>query len=153
MRLLFWWRGFSPARQRGAEEEGGLGLLAALAADGVRLQEALASVAQVLTWEDTEGRGPDAPAKATRLDAHVTRRVGGARRGAPSLCDELDGWEAECRNSDSGLCEVHIKHARRDENSCAQATGSTREAAASREAQYSQYYYYYCYYYYYYCCY
>lgn len=52
----------------------------------------------------------------------MTRRAGGAVRGAPTLCDELAGWEAECRNSDAELCEAHVKFdAAAGEKSCAQA--------------------------------
>jgi len=136
VRLLFWWRGFSTAE----EPEGGLSLLSALAGGGVPaggggrvraaglgLQQALASVAKVLSWEDTE-----APAAVQqRLDAQMTRLAGDARRGAPSLCDELQGWEAECRNSDPTLCEAHVKTAA-PQDSCAQyceAQGMWCEAA------------------------
>ena len=123
VRLLFWWRGFSTAQQ----PEGGLAILSALAAGGDRLQQALASVAKVLTWEDTEVKA----AEATRLDAQMTRRAGGVRRGGPSLCDEMDGWDAECRNSDATLCEAHVKTAKPHET-CAQyceAQGMWCEAA------------------------
>ncbi len=126
VRHLFWWRGFSAggagagaggagdagasgaggagaggaggaaSADGAAAEPGGLALMAALASDDARLQEALAHVAKVLSWEDSEGGGQPAWVRQRR-DAHATRKVGAPRRGPPSLCDEMGGWDAEAR--------------------------------------------------------
>lgn len=120
---IFWWRGYD-----GGGLSGGLALLSRLADDGgepgglfggARLQRALAHVARVVDWKDSEGAGRDPELGDHSWEVRVGPGGGGQQRrpgearpgGTASLCDELDGWAYECRNSGPELCEAFVDNA------------------------------------------
>ena len=127
---IFWWRGYGG----GGGLSGGLALLSRLADDGggggggeaggvyggARLQHALAHVARVVDWKDSEGSSRDSELGDFGWQVRggpgggggQLRRPGEARPGGtPSLCDELDGWTYECRSSGAELCDTHVDNA------------------------------------------
>jgi len=94
---LFWW-------------SGDLRFLRRLQSDRAQLAAAFNQVALVTDYHDTKKARWPRRTKGGRRDV---RASGEAARGAPTLCDELSGWQSECRGSDHTTCEavVDIGHA------------------------------------------
>lgn len=114
---LFWWPGNTES------------FLPRLRPDHARFAAALDWIANVVVHRDTlsprwvrRKRGGSQKRRPTR------RRGEPPPDGAPTLCDELTGWESECRGSNADHCEAYVAERTTCEQWC-EAQGAWCEAA------------------------
>ena len=101
---LFWWTGELGFMQR---------LRADRHADAVRLARAFDWIAEVVDFQDTKTDRWKRRKRGGSTQQTVRRRgekkhEGEGAQQPASFCDELSGWESECRGSDADHCEANV---------------------------------------------